>query len=260
MSRVSTIISRVRDSLADNAKTRFTDARLISLLNEAQMQVATSTKVLRTSIVVAVTPLTSIIQLPNDCISTLRVEYDGVKLALKSHDEMDKIDPNWKQRTADVPTTVIYDLRDLTMLQLWPALNYASLEPFGLVSTLTGATIATPFGVAESLTGSVAVGELDYGLLGTIQIATPSLSVQYAKAPVTITSIDEDPEVPHIFDIALKSYTIGMALRDNMDLQNRQVGQEWLAQAGAEVKVAMRLLSGDYTAMTQYTTEYNGGI
>lgn len=262
MSRVSDILVRARDSLADDAKNRFTDARLIRLLNEAQLQVAVATKVLRTEVISTITPFASTICLPENCISVLRVEWEGVKLELKSHDEMDIKDKKWKATTGLVPTTVVYDLREPSTLQLWPALQYddSVLSNLGLVTDMTGAVIADDFGVAETITGSVVIGQPTFGVLATIQIAEYSLVIQYARKPAVIVSIDDTIEVPDIFDSALKHYVVGMALRDNMDIQNRQVGQEILAQASSEVAIALRLLRSDYTAMTQYNTTYNGGL
>lgn len=259
MSRVSEILLRARDRLADTQKKRFSDARLIRLLSEAQEQVATTTKVLRTEATFSLTPFTSKIQLPDNCFAVLRVEWEGVKLAMKSYDEMDEAMPEWKTVVAPKPTAVVYNLRDAQELQLWPTLAYDEIAPYGLVSSMTGATSAETVGIAESLIGSVAIGQPTYGVLATVQVATPSVTVQYARLPKKVEDYGE-LEVPAAFDTALKSYVVGMALMDNMDLQNSQIANTILEQAGAEVALISRTLRSDFTTLTQYNSTYNGGF
>jgi hypothetical protein len=86
------------------------------------------------------------------------------------------------------------------------------------------------------------------------------LAIHYAKRPALIIDETSIIELPQMLDTALKQYVVGMALRDNMDTRSREIGAEELTNAAINVKTAMRLLSHDYTAATQYNTTYVGGI
>ena len=264
MSRVSDILTKARDTLADVDKDRFTDARLIRLLNEAQELIAVNTKVLRNKLVGTVTAASSIFILPEDCINVLRVEWNGVKLTMKSYDEMDALDPNWQSRFGNEPTHVVYDLRLPNKLILWPSLQYSELTPLGLLTGLTVpfvTTIADEYGAAESIQGAVLVnGSPTYGIITTLELAEYSLAIHYAKRPALIIDETSTIELPQLLDTALKQYVVGMALRDNMDTRSREIGAEELTNAAINVKTAIRLLSTDYTAATQYDTTYVGGI
>lgn len=261
MSRVSDLLLKARETLGDPDGDRFSDARLFRLLNEAQELIAVNTKVLRTKITGTLTAFSSIFVLPEDCITVLRVEWDKVKLPMKSYEEMDAIDPEWQTRFANEPQYVIYDLRLPNRLLLWPNLNYQNTPSTGILTGVEPLVAETvPYGSANSIEGVTLIGQLTYGIITTMQVAPYSLDIYYSRNPLPAVDVNSTIELPKVLDTALKQYMTGMALRDNMDSASRVLGQEELTNAAMNVQVAMRLLSNDYTAATQYNTVYNGGI
>jgi len=262
MSRISGILSRARETLADPDKDRFTDERLLRLLSEAQTVVALSTGMLITSYNTTVTAISPTIPLPENCISVLRVEWDKVKLPLLSYDAMDaQFGSEWQQFTSDIPTHVVYDLRVPSTLRLWPSIAFASeVAAYGLVTT-AGQSLALDYGAAASIPTSVlADGDANFGIISSIAIGVMVMTVYYSRNPLSLATLTAELELPALFDTVLKQYVVGMALRDNMDTQSRAIGADELATAAAGVANALKLLSLDYTANAHYDTTYVGGF
>lgn len=258
MSRVSNILDRARDSLGDPDKKRFSDARLLRLLSEAQEQVIVATKQPQRKVRAQNIPGSPYVELEN-CLSITRVEYNNIALPFTTMAELDKVDPQWQTRTGE-PYKVVYNLRKPTTLRLWPFFDYATypeLHSYGLASVI--AVQADLYGAAASIPGSVVNGSAVYGVVTTIDVPDYILTVYYVEKPQPLTTLTDELLVNDIFDTALKQYVVGFALRDNMDTQNRAVAQEELAAASASLQVALRTVRLD-SASANYDTVYNGGF
>jgi len=84
----------------------------------------------------------------------------------------------------------------------------------------------------------------------------------YGLREANSLALDTDvPELHPVFDRALKFYITGMALRDDKDVQNRQLGAEELQFFTAELRKAMKESAHDFTrSATQYKVPYTGAF
>lgn len=102
----------------------------------------------------------------------------------------------------------------------------------------------------------------DFGILTSWTVSNSLLTIYYLKKPNTITDVTDELEIDDIFDNAIKYYVTGKALRDDMDTQNRIVGNEELNFYTRELQEAITDDFLDFTRNDgkQYYVSYKGGI
>jgi len=69
MGRIADILTRVRDSLSDPDADRWSDARLLRLIDEAQKDIATKNKLLRTTVNIQLFIDKNIYDLPSEAVN-----------------------------------------------------------------------------------------------------------------------------------------------------------------------------------------------
>ena len=270
MSRISNILLRARDTLADPNGDRWSDDRLLRLLDEAQKDICRRAKLLRTSADVYIFANVATIDLPEDLLLLDRVLFKGDFVPLASHLEMDKISNNWETDTGTIVSKIIYDKQSRHKIKVYPILTdvdvetYINTSEYGFLTDISGLTNDSEYGVLTELTqgGVTEIFNTPYGITTEIVEASTVLTVYYLKKPTEINSVTLSTlEIDDIFDSALKYFIVGKALRDDMDTQNRVVGNEELGFYDRELKEAIKDDSMDFTrANTQYTVQYQGGI
>jgi hypothetical protein len=273
MSRTADIITRARDALSDPRKERYSDERLYRLIDEAQTTIARFARTLRKDIFLPVYPGIVDYVMPNDCYLVTRVSYEQQALELKSYEEMDKLNASWSEEVGTEPKYVLFDKHTPGKFKIYPKIVDAPPPPldYGLVPTVDIPLFGTLYGQAADLSLILAVfvnGEAvqasvteDTGLLQVITNNTSGyLQVRYIYRPSKVSSTVE-PEVPEMFDKAIKHYVVGAALRDDRETQNRAMGNEELQLFSEELQLAKRFDMVDNTAInTQYLTRYSTGF
>jgi hypothetical protein len=135
---------------------------------------------------------------------------------------------------------------------------------YGVVVGIEGLSINSDFGVLTSLSSDDVEFENMinvYGVTTDIIETFGKLTIYYLKRPDDITSLDSVIEIDEIFDAAIKYYVTGKALRDDMDAQNRTVGNEELQFYDRELIEAIKDDVMDFTRNnTQYTANYIGAF
>ncbi|MCI4437078.1 MAG: hypothetical protein JHC33_09755 [Ignisphaera sp.] len=268
MSRTADIITRARDALSDPRKERYSDERLYRLIDEAQTTIARFARTLRKEIFLPVYPGIADYVMPDDCYLVTRVSYEQRALELKSHEEMDKINASWEEETDTEPKYVLFDKHTPGKFKIYPKVDYTPAD-YGLVPTIDVPQFGTLYGqnVGLSLILSTFVnGELVQASLaentGMLQTITDNgyLHVRYIYRPSKVSATVE-PEVPEMFDKAIKHYVVGAALRDDRETQNRAMGNEEMQLFSEELQLAKRFDTVDNTAInTQYLTKYSTGF
>jgi len=322
MSRISDIILRVRDTLADPTGDRWSDERLIRLVDEAQKDICRKAKLLRAKTEISIFNNKVEYNLPDDLLLLDRVLYDGRVIPFVSHLELDRRLNDWESDTG-TPQSVVYDKQNRRKFKLYPIPDlegsiYKFIHPgywetrefieedFGIItnaiatdcecvafdsdygiasSCIANELIVTPFdstdyGIVVSIDGvyqnsdyGILVSlsedkstekfyEDNYGVTVGIQLISPYLTVYYLKKPNVITSLTDILEIDDSFDAAIKYYVTGKALRDDMDTQNRVIGNEELAFYDRELKEAIKDDIMDFTRNSnkQYEFNYRGAF
>jgi hypothetical protein len=156
-------------------------------------------------------------------------------------------------------------------LYQFPEVLYGGL--YGIVTELADMPILGEYGVLAdvellSTTESNVFlnGSDPQGINGTYGVTTAfvdqvaELRYHYLYNTAELTSIDDSLVIDSVFDIALKYYVVGMALRDDLDAQNRSLAQEYLELYARELQEAIRVSERDFTQTTQYLNDYRSFI
>lgn len=102
----------------------------------------------------------------------------------------------------------------------------------------------------------------DYGITTGMsdQENPPEVTIYYIRKPAEISYEGSELEVDETWDQALKHYVTGMALRDDIDAQNRQMGTEELQLYAKDLQLAMKQSSENFAMKTYVTSSYNRGV
>lgn len=293
MGRVTDIITRARDTLADPLKTRWTDARLLRILDEGQKQIVLNANLLRTKATLSLIPGVAEYNLPEDCFNIIRVTYKGVSLPIMSHEELDDYaergvtatqGQSWETAESTTVEAFVFDKINFSKYKLYPIpigsagsmtlenVDHLGDANMGLIISASGYLSSGVYGLISELVDD---GELftttsynlditvdsNYGFTVMFDDNASDITLYYLKRPTTLTVVSDNLEIDEVWDMALKYYVTGMALRDDKDTQNRLVGNEELAFFATNLKQAMSRSSMDSTATrTQFNSPYIGGI
>lgn len=312
--RIENILTRARDTLADPDKERWTDDRLLRLVDEAQRDIAKQTQILKSDYTFVLEIGVAEYTLPDNVWLITRASTESYEIRLFSYDRMDEetrkiqlsrtysdyqrerdhgystnVYPGryiWETDTGSDIQRIIYDNRNINTIRVYPipnediALNdytfenagpvtFVGDELYGCVTALTGSssdedyTFDSIYGCVTSLFDPQVTQEsIDtYGVVTAIADSAKSVTLYYIRIPDTITSVDDVPETPPMFDEAIKHYIIANALRDDLDVQYRDMAAESMTLYNRELQVVQMTNSTDSTRnANNYTTTYRGGF
>lgn len=279
MSVITDILDRVRDSLADPAKQRWSDARLLRLLDEAQKDFARHTDMLKGFSTLTLVPDQQTYILPKECWRITRAHYDNANIPLYSFEHMDSIEQSWYTKKAAKPLALVFDRRNEQEIRVYPIpdgsftdvqytfvneTNPVYVGPaLGVVTAIDDFTFDSPYGVLTDLF-SVDIEEVwfnsQYGVVTDIGEVDGNLTLFYIRDAADLTSFDQELEIANRWHFAMQQYVIGRAFMDDLDTQYQQRGATALQIYDRELKLAKTSTSRDTTRATQYSTEYNGGF
>ncbi|AFV51091.1 structural protein [Vibrio phage VPMS1] len=120
MTRIAEILTRVRDSLADPNKERWTDARLVRLIDEAQKVISRRFELFRGETLVGLTVDDPTYKLPSDVWRITRASFDQRLVPMMTYDEMDKRDSAWMTRTGAKLEAIIFNNRSMNEIRVYP--------------------------------------------------------------------------------------------------------------------------------------------
>lgn len=222
--KASEVITKARYTLSDSDKSRWSDDRLLSLLNDALLDLALTTRVFSDVGYVKLVKGLPVYDVALDAIKLDRFEHLSKPLSMLSFSEMDtKKGSQWQDKSGDKPEAIVYDLKKSAQFRVYP------VPTLGADSRPTG---NSDYGIITGLGYSDITIRIqgDFG-----DIAEPNqaeyLKLYYTRTPTKVTSVSDelDSVVSQVMVSCLSHYVSGNALRDNMDAQNRQVGLEELA-------------------------------
>lgn len=290
MGRITALMLRIRDSLSDSG-VRWSDDRLLRLIDEAQKDIAFHSKLLRTKVDVPIIADTAEYELPSGAFAITRVISSGAAsttttpstdtgdmnrqvIPITSHAQMDMKDPSWENTVGDGIEYIVFDKQNPRWLKVYPIpdatdaiSSYITDSSLGVLTDSTGDTVDA-FGVTTDLTTSATLTtsfSSDFGVVTDMASLITSLIVYYQHIPATLDDyaqidVEQVLEIDEIFDKALKHYVIGMALRDDKDTQNRKVGNEELQFYAIEVERATKSSSNDFVSTKKQHIGYNNGF
>ncbi len=260
MTRIASILTRVRDSLADPNKERWTDARLVRLIDEAQKVIARRFALFRGEVAIALDTSTATYALPDDVWRITRAAFANVCLPMYTYDEMDRKDPTWMTDTGPSIDAIIFNNRSMNEIRVYPMPNedfpeeYFTVQPvYGVTDEFEGMS-GGQFGVLADVVnrpGSNVTFTTPFGVVSDVAVLK-ELKLQYVRDPKTVVTDLDELEVSTTFDAVIKHYVIGMAFLDDLDSQNQERGQRALALYERDVE-----LLGNKTGPTNSTRAPN---
>lgn len=279
MSVITDILDRVRDSLADPGKQRWTDARLLRLLDEAQKDFVRHTDILKGFATITLVPEQQTYTLPKECWRITRAHYANINIPLYSFEHMDSVETAWFTKKAAKPVALVFDRRNEQEIRVYPIPDgsFSDVQytfenetspvyvgpALGVVTAIDDFTFSSPFGVVTDLF-SVDIGEVwfssPFGVVTDIGEVDGNLTLFYIKDAADLVDDTSALEVSSRWHFALQQYVIGRAFMDDLDTQYQQRGATALQIYDRELKLAQSSTSRDTTRATQYSTGYNGGF
>lgn len=250
--RASEIINKARFTLSDTDGSRWSDARLLSLLNDALLDVALTTRLYNASGYIRLQTNTAIYDVSSFAVKLERVEHLSVPLTKMSFEEMDTLlGETWQDEADETPTHIVYDLKRGGEFRVYPVPADGGVD---FVNT------TADFGIVTNLNYE----DVELQIIGDFgDVNSPNLAqyikLYYISSPAEITSVNDElePVIDRTMLSSLAHYVSGAALRDNMDAHNRQVGNEELTfYEGKKQRLVEQKMKGDVKRVR--VTEYRG--
>lgn len=267
MSIAQDIIDGARDSLADPSKERWSDARLLRLLDEGQKYIARMYSLLHGESSVFLSTGQTIYGLASDLLIINRCTYLGKVLPLYTYDEMDNSDPGWAARTGSSIEALIYNNRNLQDIRVYPTpddnfpVTHITMDsPYGVATSVEGAT-GPAFGVLTDIAFTDEGQAQLKSVFGVVSDGNylEQLSVLYSRDPKTLVALTDQLDLPPMFDRALKLYVVGHAFSDDLDSKNQEKAAGALAMFENELAIlGTRARQSNGKSSVGRTTSYRG--
>lgn len=276
---ISSILSLVRDRLADPQEQRWSNDRLLRLLDSAQKDFARQTECFKGTAEIPLEVNKAVYPLPADCWKITRAHYADKNIQLYSYEHMDTLDSSWYVRTGSVIQAVVFDKRNEGEVRFYPIMDESILsnvytfenldntdyagESLGVVTAIDNFTFTSPFGVVTDMF-SVDIEQTEFnstlGVVTDIAEADGNVTIFYIRDPKTITASSDTLEIGLRWETAMENYIVGNCFLDDLDTQYQARGAAALQLYDRELQVAKRAFSRDSTRSNQYQTDYNGGF
>lgn len=129
MNRVRNILLRVRDTLGDHNQQRWSDERLLRILDEAQQDVCRRAKLLRTRINYVITDGVAEYKMPDDFLLLDKVNVNNVRVGLIGHTELDRSVSGWLEHTGKTKY-IVYDKQERGKIRIYPIPDFDNSSKF----------------------------------------------------------------------------------------------------------------------------------
>lgn len=269
--RIADIITRVRDTLSDPNADRWSDARLIRLVDEAQKDIAKKSLLLRERIGFSILAGINAYELSENTIHFMRFVNDkGEELEVITHEQMDKLDTDWEIRVGPKVERIVYDKLNPRQFKVYPIPSSAFdgatetflIGDFGVVSIVEG-DATSDFGVVGSVSNTALLTSSftsPFGITTGMSSVEQALTVYYYRYPNTVTQLTDQLEIDYVYDIAIKNYVIGEAFIDDKDTQDVGLGQDKRQQYHLERIEAAKDSSLDFNRASRRETKFTTGF
>ncbi len=219
----SDVLTKCRYTLSDTDKSRWSDARLLSLLDDGIKDIAKRTILFTEKLFYQVNNLQVDIDLKEYAVKITRVEYLDDELPVYSFDEMDdKYGEDWQLDTGEKVLALVTDHQERGVYKIYPIVSNA-LNPHVVYTSLFGVTTDISYSDIQPVLASV------YGDISHVPDEA-LITFYYVRKHANVTDIGDTLYIDDEMQQMLQHYVVGHAFRDNLDEQNRSQGNEELQQ------------------------------
>lgn len=215
------ILKKARYTLSDTAKDRWSDERLLALLNDGIIDIAKNTTLFIETLFYIVVNDTYDITLYDKALKVLGAEYLDLPLEFISWEEMNNRKRDWQQDKGTEVKSLVYDRQRNAQFRQYPIVENAinnNIEfnaSYGIVTDISYSDI-----IPEVVEGNGDIGAFPDDAL---------IKFYYIRRHAVIVDINDTVLIDELIEKPLVHYISGMALRDNQDAQNRSMGSEELS-------------------------------
>lgn len=186
MNRIEKILVRVRDTLADPKGERWSDARLLRLLDEAQKDLCRRAKLLRSKTHFIVFDGQECYQMPDDFLLLDKVYINNEPIPLVGHTDLDNKYGKWDTMRGKV-SGIIYDKQMRGNLRLFPIPDYENGDKFKVVPSYNSyyyGKVRGSYGVVSNISDA---GQFTNGVYGVTAEVTGIF--QWQEEPTDIPKV-----------------------------------------------------------------------
>lgn len=217
------VLVKSRYSLSDQDKSRWSDTRLLSLLNDCLLDIALTTSVYNYNGYVELIKNNAVYDLSPLASRINRVEYLNKPLIMSTFEEMDSFfGLGWHTTQSSNISHVVYNLSKPCEFRVYPLLDNASKslvthgKDHGIITNITYESFA--FVIKDT-----------YGDINPSDVSN-YIRIYYVKKPKTINLISDELDI--VIDSShlsiLADYVAGNAFKDNIDENSVRLGNEKL--------------------------------
>jgi len=278
MITVQAFINTVRNRVGDKNGNKFTDDRIIELINEGLKDLAKKAYVNKKQMNIPIVPYTRALVIPDDnFIKLQRIRCNSVDLEKYTHDEMDKRFNKWEDKIGSKLDAIVYDLKNPKTIILFPLLdetsaNYEALNASdSLLIDIPNVESDSAYGLITSIdTDDIIVPENVYDeteLQGYEPILNLSdtfitVSINYYAFPdkADIDNITAKLDLDSSYHTTLLYYVAGTLLLDDNRTEGIARGQIFLQKYAMELKTDIDRTSNSYQSVDYPEIPYRTGF
>ena len=255
----SDVISKARLALSDVDGDRWSDTRLLSLLNDALSDVATKSRLFHRRTYLKILDNITHYTIQDIAHKIIRVEFNNRVLPIISHEDIDagavigvpKINAadNWKDDTGIEPTHIIYDKADNTNFTIYPRIENANFdhivspEYYGLITGLYYEDLQV---VPATNLGDLSPPDIKQYLY-----------IYYIAKHAEVTLLADTLDIKDEHKAMLANFVTAAALLDNIDAQNREMSKDYFALYNNSLETLNKNNTTNFTA-SRPAVQYKG--
>jgi len=270
--RIEDIFLLARDTLNDHNKERWSDETLLRNLKLAVQDIAIETNLFKHIITIPLKNGHGTYEMPDGILTLSHVTYDREDLPLRSSGWMSaNREIDWRTTSVELPigelAYAVFDEVKRKEIAVYPkpfgtfTYPYVS-EPneYGLIGGIEDYSQPSAYGATAELIDSDMADDVQTSYYGVVTSVTEEevLTIYYSRCPAIPISIDDDLELDECFDHAIKFYICGIALRNDIDVANRNMATEEFKLYSRTLESIMELASTDSVAAPWFESHYDG--
>lgn len=248
----SDVIQNIRYSLSDTDANayRWSDARIMQLLNEGINDIAKNTTLFVETVFVALADGMPDLDLSGYATKFVRAEYLDLPIPIKSFEEMDK-NNSWQKEEGDTLKALVYNKQRNGVLRTYPILKNA-YNPYITYSQLYGITTDITYSDIAPVMAN------HYGDISFVP-NDALVKLYYVRQHAKITTLSQELIIDELCEKPLILYVVGNALLDNQDTQNVELGSTKLQLYYSAIAEYAAQKEEGYVR-THHTTRYTGAF
>jgi len=279
---IQTLFNEIRPKVGDTVGRKFTNSRIIELINEGLEELGKKANVKKKVMAIPILPYQKYLIIPDEqFLSLQRVRQNGKDINKLTHNEMDKHHRQWETKTGERLEAIVYDLQNPKQVTLFPLLketsttytalnnntagtllidipNVPSDSVYGLITSMDFEDIIVPMNVYDKieLRGYEPILSLSdvFITLEVTYFAKPDLLDTTTNIFTTVVDLDDS------YKNTLVYYVAGTLLLDDSRTENINKASIFIDKYNKELKKDIGRTSNSYQGVDYPEVPYKTGF